>query len=405
MTFVQFASNHAINNKYTIARFPLKIVILISEIYNFQIFLKRSSEYGLPIKNTTRWSGLLGMLHRNEADIGGQSLFYSKARVPVVDSGLSIFKFRQSFIFRHPKYATNQRNVFLMPLQMNVWMGIFVVAFFVVVALYLIHIKDSRDTIEEHPFVIALVNVVGLLAQQGVISDHLTCLKAKIVIFLTLVLSFICFQFYSASIVSSLLTPPVRSITSLPRLTESHIKVILEDHPSSRLVFKTSPDLDLVDVFEKKVKGHDNLVSIEKGISMIKSGPYAFLTTVDEIADMIKANLSRYEIDQLQEISVITQDHRSLIYIPLPKQGAFNELIRVGALKITEVGLKEYHMKNYITNVTNEHSTAFQAAEVDFERTSSIFYFLMFGYLASVAVLLSEIGVIKILSGIRKIQN
>lgn len=371
---------------------------MISEIYNFRILFKRSPEYGLPIKNTTRWSGLLGMLHRNEADIGGQSLFYSLARVSVVDSGLSVFKFRQSFIFRHPKYATNQRNVFLMPLEKKVWFSIFGLAFFVVMALYLIHVLEKTNTLEHHSLMIAVINVVGLLAQQGVISDHLTSLKAKIVILLTLFLSFVCFQFYSASIVGSLLTPPVRSITSLPKLTESPIKVILEDHPSSRNVFKSSPALDLADLWEKKVKGHDSLVSIENGISMVKSGLYAFLTTVDETADIIKTNFTHNEIDQLQEITVLTQDHRSLIYFPLPKQGSFNELIRVGALKVSEVGLKQYHLKNYIANVSDETKAAFQAAVVDFERTSSIFCLLLIGYVVCIAILLGEIGVSKSVS-------
>lgn len=372
--------------------------MLISEIYNFRILFKRSPEYGLPIKNTTRWSGLLGMLQRNEADIGGQSLIYAKARIPVMDSGLSVFKIRQSFIFRHPKFATNQRNVFLMPLEKNVWLSIFGLAVFVVMALYLIHILDKTNTFEDHLLMIAVINVVGLLAQQGVTSDHLTCLKAKMVFLLTLFLSFVCFQFYSASIVGSLLAPPVRSITSLPKLTESPIKVIMEDHPSSRLVFKASPALDLADLWEKKVKGHDSLVSIEKGISMVKSGSYALLTTVDEIVDMIKANFTRTEIDQLQEIPVITQDHRSLIYITLPKQGSFNELIRVGALKVSEVGLKQYHMKNYIANVFDETKAAIQAAVVDFERTSSIFCLLLIGYVVCIAILLGEIGASKSVS-------
>lgn len=198
-----------------------------------------------------------------------------------------------------------------------------------------------------------------------------------------MLLSFALFQFYSASIVGSLLTPPPRTITSHKKLAESNLKIILEDHPSSRIIFKLVTDTDLVKLYESRIKGHEAYVSITEGIAKLKSQKKVFLTYIDEAMDQVKASLSHSEMGQLQVIPLFPQDHRALLYMPLTKEAPMNELIRIGNLKLAEVGLKTFIIDKFKAKLTEKSSKSFDPAVVDFERTAPIFYILLIGIMIS----------------------
>lgn len=330
------------------------------------------------------------MLERKEVDIGGPSLVFAKSRLHLVDSGLAIFKLRFFFLFRHPKYATTHRNLFLMPLDQKVWYTILCVSFVTIIVLFLLYLTEQRKRNYDQNFetpvmllVISIINVIGLLSQQGLSSYRLDSFKARTVILIFLFLSFICLQFYSGSIVGSLLTPPKRSITTIKKLTDTNLKIVTEDHPGSRTIFKVASDLDLIEMYEKKIKGQEAYLSPTDGIKLIKKGSYAFLLYVDDNSEFIKSGLTHSELDELQEIPILHQDHRALLYMLLQKGSPFNEAIRVGNLFLIEVGIQAYHVKKWTSKMTNNVGNGFSFADVDFEQTSSIFYMLCFGYIMS----------------------
>lgn len=344
------------------------------------------------------------MIQKKKVDLGAPSLVFAKSRINFVDSGLSVFKLRLFLLFRHPKYATTtQKNLFLMPLEEKVWWSIFVVSLVTIIVLMVLYLaekrKDSNKKNINNPFVISIIiNVIALLAQQGLSYHNLKSFKSKIVIISFLFLSYICFQFYSASIVGSLLVPPIRSITSLKRLTDSNLKIVLEDHPGSHTIFAVSPDSDVAVLYEKKVKGKETFLTTTDGIKLVKQGKHAFLTYVDDISEIIKSTLTHSEVDELQEIPLFHQDHRALLYTLLQKRSPFSEAIRVGNLYLAEVGLQSYHMGKWTSKLTRDFTNSFNFADIDFKRTSSIFYMLCIGYLTSFMVLLGEFIVAKSIS-------
>ncbi|XP_063706304.1 glutamate receptor U1-like [Culicoides brevitarsis] len=388
-SFLEYASKPVINNKYTIVRAAYQLVKLFSEMYDFRIHLIRAAEYGMLLPNTSTWTGLAGMVQSGFVDFAAQSFVFSKARVAALDTGFSVMKYRQSFVFCHPKY-TNQKNVFLMPLSKNVWISIFVVASLTIMSLIILQKMKTLDE-TDNSFVVSVINVIGLLAQQGLSSGHLNSVKLRIIIIFFLLLSFTIFQFYSASIVGSLLTPVPRTITSHKKLAESNFKFFLEDHPSSRLIFKLTTDDDILRLYERKIKGSETYVSITEGIQKIKEQNNVLLSYIDEIFDQMQHTLTHEEMDQIQIIPVFPQNHRALLWMPLWKDGPMNEVIRVANLKLGEVGIKKFVIDKYYVTFGDAARKTFDPAVVDFQRTASIFYALIVGIVISLVVFLVEI--------------
>lgn len=362
----------------------------------------RSGAFGGLIPNSTQWSGVIGMLQNKQADIGAHSIAFTKSRLSVLEEAFSIVKYRQAFIFRHPKYSTGTQKVFLMPLQYKVWWSLFGTSVCTMVVLFLFNLAEKKiceRRLLGDSLTLSLVNVVGLVSQQGLSSDHLNSNKAKTVIILFLFLSFICFQFYSASIVGSLLAPTPRTIVSIPKLTESNLKIVMEEHPSSHLIFKVLSDPDVLELHEKKIKGKEIYLSAEDGLAKVKTGQYALLVYFDEIPDLIKTTLTHDELEELQVITLVPQDVRALLASTYQKNSPFGEIIRIGILKVIEVGLKEYHWNRWITklNEKSSYKKTFSTAVVDFARVDAVFYLLFIGYLVSITIFVGEIVLSRII--------
>lgn len=369
----------------------MKLLEALSQKFDFRIHLIRCSGYGLPLNKTANWTGLAGMLERKEVDIAVPSLVFAKTRIHLVDSGLAIFKLRLFFVFRHPKYATTQRNLFLMPLSKNVWWTILGMSLLMVATFVVMYFAEKRSVQTSGSLMISsILEVIGILAQQGLSSLDLNSLKSRTIIISFLLLSFICLQFYSGSIVGSLLTPPRKTITTVKKLTETNLKIVMEAHPGSLTIFQVAPDSDIVDMYEKKVRGQEVYLNPSDGIKLIKKGQHAILIYVDDNSETIKSGLTHAELDELQQIPFFHQDHRALLYMLLQKGSPFNEVIRVGNLFLIEVGIQDYHIKKWTLKLKRNSGNSFSFADVDFQRTSSIFYMLCFGYLLSLLLLLGE---------------
>lgn len=66
------------------------------------------------------WSGMIGQLVRNEADLGATSLFFTADRVSVIQYIAMPSSTGSAFIFRSPKLSYTD-NVFLLPFDDFVW--------------------------------------------------------------------------------------------------------------------------------------------------------------------------------------------------------------------------------------------------------------------------------------------
>lgn len=95
------------------------------------------------------WSGMIGELVRNEADVGATGCFYTIERIPYIDYVAMVSKTKSMFVFRFPKLSFTD-NIFLLPFSDAVW---FCVVFFIPIvgaALALVSYAEFKLQIEKY---------------------------------------------------------------------------------------------------------------------------------------------------------------------------------------------------------------------------------------------------------------
>lgn len=113
---------------------------------------------------------------------------------------------------------------------------------------------------------------------------------------------------------------------------------------------------------------------------------------------MAKKLLEIEEIDELQEVRIFRKDQSENIYLPVQKHSPFKEPIRVGMLRISEAGIKDYWMNYWTAKPPVGDLSFWKFAVVDWNRFSSLFYFLCVGLAFSFALFLGELLLAKYIS-------
>lgn len=98
------------------------------------------STWGYKDDKTNEWSGLVGQLVRQEAELGASPLFMTIERVPIIQYIVSPTPTGSRFIFRSPKLSYTD-NVFLLPFNSFVWYCLIVLvtitALFLIASIYI----------------------------------------------------------------------------------------------------------------------------------------------------------------------------------------------------------------------------------------------------------------------------
>nr|QGW50290.1 ionotropic receptor 64a [Chouioia cunea] len=197
----------------TLARYHYGLVLYLRDIYNFTINLKLDTVRGYRRPNGSS-DGIVGDMLKGTVDA---SACYFEQRVEILDSveyTVPTYELKRLMFFRHPTKAA-MRNQFLMPLAEDVWW--LALNFSVVYWIFLListkvedYFRTNGDRLV-HPDAPSdtIIEIIAAISQQG--SSIEPRLFSGRIAFLTLfVWSLVMFQFYSASIVGSLLAPPKR---------------------------------------------------------------------------------------------------------------------------------------------------------------------------------------------------
>lgn len=148
-------------------------------------------------------------------------------------------------IFRHPN-DTNLRNIFLQPFHEYVWFGALIIVVICSVMLYIskfietslcVYSRRKREQHSDRMWILSFIMIIGVFCQQGY-SETIRFISSKVIVLTSLLFSFILFQFYSASIVGSLLSEPPRKIRTVEDVIKSGLEVGSDDLPYNLLFFK-----------------------------------------------------------------------------------------------------------------------------------------------------------------------
>ncbi|KAL7298340.1 hypothetical protein TKK_0008683 [Trichogramma kaykai] len=335
----------------TMHRFHYSYILLLRDYYNFSISLTRSSSWGY-LKNGT-YDGIIGDMTKGIVDISGTPLRMTTDRIDVVDFTVQNVVAWPKFFFRHPKknLLTNQ---FFKPFTREVWILTTIMIIINWLLLYFAvkvehhYRKSTFYSISETNTAteVALITTAAVCQQGLGATPNLS--SGRIVFTSVFLWALILYQFYSASIVGSLLAAPSRFITTPEALLESSIEIGVEDIPYNYDFYSNSTDPVISGIYNKILKANErrkkpNFLTAEEGMKLVQRGGFAF--QIDDLSSyrMIEDSFQTDEICELQEIYLFPRVHAAT---GVPKHSPFKKLVTYGLRHILERGVS-----SRITNV------------------------------------------------------
>ncbi|XP_028037768.1 ionotropic receptor 75a-like [Bombyx mandarina] len=337
-----------------------------------------------------RIDGMVGSLQRHEADVGGSPIFFKTDRTYVIDYVAETWPSKQSFIFRHPKHPTGVHTVYSRPLSNSVWYC--VIAFlFVTASTVFFMLKFNIDEIErgETSQSLAFLFAWSAICQQGM-SLRRNSLALKVVVFVTFVCSITLYQYYNATVVSTLLKESPITIRTLKDLLQSDLKVGVEDVAYVKDYFAHTKDPIAITMYEKKiVTGNNrNFFDPEYGMSLVKKGGYAFHVDTAYSYGIMKKTFTEREICEIRDVTMYPPQKMAAV---LKKNSPYRNYFAIGIRRLWETGLMQ-RMKHIWDEpkppcVRTQDSSIFSVSILEF---STPLFIVVFGVIASVVVLLCE---------------
>ncbi|KAL7046414.1 hypothetical protein ACKWTF_002565 [Chironomus riparius] len=243
-----------------------------------------------------------------------------------------------------------------------------------------------------------LLIFVSAISLQGSYSNKKdNLLSVKITIFLLMLFGFIIAQFYSGSIVSSLLDTKHESIKTVQDLINSHLNLAMENVPYDIDLFNKTKDPLLRKMYHKKIIKHDeksskteyNIFNPEYGMVLVKSGTHAFHVTESTAYEIISKTFDERLICKLSEIEVYRPNQ---LVVNVQKNSTFRELYTYGIRRLKEVGIMDRWGKIFYLKkpkcVRNLKASDFN---VNISAVFPLLILLSCGFLISFLVLIAEI--------------
>ncbi|XP_050500152.1 uncharacterized protein LOC114335442 [Diabrotica virgifera virgifera] len=302
--------------------------------------------------NSTIYSGMIGDLQTNRAEIGGTASFFTLDRLDVIEYVAPSAPTFMKFIFKAPPLSYVS-NVFTLPFDTYVWYCCFALVPIIFIAVFIIVKWEWKDPVfklkveETHSNSITplrpglfdiLVMELGAITQQGSDTEPKSNAGRAAIVF-----TFIAFMFlytaYSANIVA-LLQSTTESIKTLEDLLHSRINLGVEDIVYAHYYFKTADEPTRKAIYQQKVapKGQKpNFFTKEEGIARVQKEFFGFHIELSTGYKVIADTFNENEKCGLKEIEFIKLLEP---WLSIKKNSAYKEVIKVGLRKILESGLQ-----------------------------------------------------------------
>ncbi|KAI4485639.1 hypothetical protein M0802_012651 [Mischocyttarus mexicanus] len=178
---------------------------------------------------------------------------------------------------------------------------------------------------------IASIHLLGVIITYG-LSDGPRIYSGRIVFLSLFLWGLLLMQFYSASVVGSLLSEPPRFINTLKDLADSSLEVGIEDMAYNYDVLAKSPDPDVHELNRKKIQTSkkrkiEPFLTAEEGLKKVKKGGYAFQVDVATAYKIIADTFSQDEICDLAEIQLFPVER---IATAVKKHSPFKKMVTYG---------------------------------------------------------------------------
>uniref|UniRef100_A0A182R077 Ionotropic glutamate receptor C-terminal domain-containing protein n=1 Tax=Anopheles farauti TaxID=69004 RepID=A0A182R077_9DIPT len=217
--------------------------------------------------------------------------------------------------------------------------------------------------------------------------------------FFILLFGYLMFQYYSASIVGTLLMEQPKSIKTLRNLIDSRLTLGIEDIPYSRDYFVRTSDVDSLELHRTRIEYYEpktgrnesHFLPAADGLQLVRAGGYAFHVAISAAYRIIRLTFGEREICELSEIDMFPVWSQWMVAI-VQKNSPYRDVITYGLRRLNEAGLMQ--RQRHVWQETKPKCVR-QIAPTDLivglDAVVSAFVLLLGGVALSICVLVVEI--------------
>ncbi|XP_063920789.1 ionotropic receptor 75a-like [Zophobas morio] len=390
-TFEEYMLNARQTEFDTMSKFHYTMFLLLEDVHQFSHSVIVEDKWFGNYQNGTD-GGVGKLLYDNEIDITCTGASQRPPRVDVYDYIMPSYHFRPCYIFRNPGSYDPFSAEFLKPFSSKVWYSIVAAVLVISICLKLFYRTERKFTRSKskYSWATAILTTVSVIFQQD--SSAFPPGNAGRIVFLVLqIFSILLYNYYTSSIISSLLSKPPEAFHTLDELGHSSLEIGIEDLPYTLTWFEIMNDSDVQYIFKHKVfpPGAQNLniYEAEEGIAKVGRGGFAYHTQLDTGYPIIARTFDQDAICDVTEIPMIPQVEAGMM---VQKKSQYKELFQITLRQMKQVGLIQRISQIWEAKKPQCLSSA-RVIAVAYNQVFMAFLALFLGMLVSVVLLVIEI--------------
>lgn len=301
------------------------------------------------------------------------------------------YKFRSYFYFRNPGVVKPNFKEVLKPFAKTSWLATVYTTALVCVCIEIAYFVERRnENSGNRRWLKSLFIVIAVFSQQG-LDTIPTHLAGRIILLNLLICSLLLYNYYTSSLVSSLISTEPEALKTIQELLESKLKVgiKLQPYTITYMLDRSKNDRYLFLLNRTKIFENDdkpNFLLVDEGIHRVHHGGFAYHTESITAYPVIARTFEQESICDLTEILLINSDAS----LALQKKGQYKKLFQISLRKMWTSGIIKKLQKTWVRSKPECLSSA-RVISVGASDLFLPYFILSLGVLISLLILLFEI--------------
>ncbi|XP_054004327.1 probable glutamate receptor isoform X1 [Hylaeus anthracinus] len=350
---------------------------------------QEANSWGVRLPNGT-WTGSMGMLMEDEADLAATELMMTSDRLDIVKFTTPVYSSKCRVYIKRPDTTTVKWNAYLAPFALNVWNAIALTIFITGISIAtidaiftkgvdsdVVEYRSSSSTISEIVFF-----VFGAFCGQGMEPSPLDPIRmVHLSIHATAV---VVLAAYSAALISFLAikTFAMPFTTMAGMLEDGSYRFAVVADSADYSFFQNTSDRVLTFMFEQLLTGESDLPSnYLDGLSRVcQENKYAFMT-LDNMAAVLQGRVDCI----LEPLDVIAQ---TTIAMAVPANSPYRGIIDAKILLLRDSGILQRLLEIEWATVSSRPTAGWSSVEL--EDAMPLLIFLLIAFIITWVLLLVE---------------
>ncbi|XP_041775562.1 uncharacterized protein LOC121595567, partial [Anopheles merus] len=265
---------------------------------------------------------------------------------------LQSWTYRLGFIFRlTPELnGATRETSYLSPFTDTTWYSVASVVALVLGVLQCIAIFHAElSSLARNHY---LIDTIGLIAQQGTAQSS-AYISLRIVLYAVLIMAFLLYNYYTASIVGELLSSSNQGPGTIDQLLNAPLAVMFANDSYNRAL---AVDNGIGGLMQQFLRQHarvtDAMTSdhiyadVRAAVQLLKLGGYAFHCELTEAFRAIASHFDAHEICELRTMKGLYTELPLMSFV-VPQRSMYAEQFKITLTRATEIGLIKRLLKTY----------------------------------------------------------